>query len=594
MFGFYNRILTIDLSGRTFVIESLGDEVLAKCLGGKGLATHLLLDRNPAGVDALAPENHLIFATGPFCGGRLWGGSRYGVFTKSPLTGFYSESYSGGKVPEAIDATGFDAIVLHGKSPLPTALSIHPDGVDFHEANDLWGMETFAAEEAAVLRFAHQGEGFTKRGAVVIGPAGEKLVRYAIIANDKWRCAGRTGVGTVLGAKLVKAIVFQGDRKRAYADPGGVAEYAKTFSKTNIEHPGVKAYKKMGTTMMVTLMNTAGAFPARYWNQGSCDHVEKISGELYHAEHEVKPHACAKCFMACGRMTRLRKGRHKDLKLEGPEYETIYSFGGLCMITEMEEIAYLNDLCDRLGMDTITTGNLCALVMEAKSKGRIDYPLEYGNADQVAALIEKIGAREDIGGILADGIVAASEQWGLSDLAIHVKGLEPAGYDPRVLKGMGLTFGTSPRGACHLRTTFYKPELSGMIPAAQIEDKAAMLIDFENRLNIFDTLILCRFYRDLYSWAELEKAISLAIGCPAAKEDLEKIATQIVDMTRQFNIREGLQMKDDRLPPRLHKEKLPDGRSLTAPEMEHLLSDYYRLRGWDKLGMLPERASFST
>ncbi len=591
MFGFYNRILTIDLSSRSFVIEPLADEVLAQCLGGKGLATRLLLDRNPAGVNALAPENHLIFATGPFCGGRLWGGSRYGVFTKSPQTGFYSESYSGGKVPEAIDAGGFDAIVLHGKSPTPSVLSIHPDGVEFHAAEELWGMETFAAEEAAVERFAFHKEEYSKRGAVVIGPAGEKLVRYAIIANDKWRCAGRTGVGTVLGAKLVKAIVFQGDRKRVYADPDGVAEYAKNFSKTNMEHPGVKAYKKMGTTMMVTLMNNVGAFPARYWNQGSCDHVEEISGERYHEEHEVKPHACAKCFMACGRLTRLRKGRHKDLQLEGPEYETIYSFGGLCMITEMEEVAYLNDLCDRLGMDTITTGNLCALVMEAKSKGRIDYPLEYGDADQVAALIEKIAAREDIGNVLADGILAASREWGLSDLAIHVKGLEPAGYDPRVLKGMGLTFATSPRGACHLRTTFYKPELSGMIPADQIEGKAAMLIDFENRLNIFDTLVLCRFYRDLYPWAELVKAIPLVTGLQSNQADFEKIAACIVDMTRQFNIREGWQLEDDSLPARLHKEKLEDGRSLTATEMEYLLADYYKLRGWDESGVPLDKAT---
>jgi len=221
------------------------------------------------------------------------------------------------------------------------------------------------------------------------------------------------------------------------------------------------------------------------------------------------------------------------------------------------KVAYLNDLCDRLGMDTITVGNLCALVMEAKEKGRLGYQIEYGNADQLIALITKIAAREDIGDILADGIIPASEQWGLTDLAIHVKGMEPAGYDPRVLKGMGLTFGTSPRGACHLRTTFYKPELSGMIPADQIKEKAALLIDFENRLNIFDTLILCRFYRDLYSWEELEKTIALVTGQPVAKSDLQKIATRITDMTRLFNIREGLQPKDDRLPKRLHREKLP-------------------------------------
>jgi len=585
MQGFYKRILTVQLSDKTFTIEPISSDLLATCLGGKGLATHLLLERNPPGVDALSPDNHLIIATGPFCGGRLWGGSRYGVYTKSPLTGFYTESYSGGKVPVAINATGFDAIIITGASAQPLVLSIHPDGVEFHDAGDLWGMETFEAEEQAVQRFSPNIEGYQKPGAITIGPAGEKKVRFAIIANDKWRCAGRTGTGAVLGAKGVKAIVFQGDRKRDYAKPAAVADYAREFSQANMQNPGVKAYRAMGTIMMVALMNHAGAFPAKYWRQGSCEHWQQISGETYHDEHEVKPHACAQCFMACGRLTKIKKGRHKDLKLEGPEYETIYSFGGLCMITEMEEVAYLNDLCDRLGMDTITVGNLCALVMEACERGDLDYKIEYGNADQVARLIEKISSRSDIGDLLANGIVAASRQWGLEDLAIHVKGLEPAGYDPRKLKGMGLTFGTSPRGACHLRTTFYKPELSGLIPPDQIEQKAAMLIDYEDRLNIFDTLVLCRFYRDLYSWEELTKVIPLITGKETSEEKLHHIAAHIADMTRQFNIREGLQVEDDHLPKRFYQEALPEGGSLTRSEMEYMLQDYYQLRGWDNEGI---------
>ena len=585
MYGFYNRILTINLSTNDFVIEPLSDEILSKCLGGKGLATQLLLDRNPPGVDPLSPDNHLIFATGPFCGGRLWGGSRYGVFTKSPLTGFYTESYSGGRVPEAIDSAGFDAIILVGKAPQPTALTIHPDGVDFHDAADLWGMETFTAEEEALNRFALDHEGFGKPGAVVIGPAGEKLVNFAIIANDKWRCAGRTGVGTVFGSKQLKAIVFQGDRKREYADQDGVAQYAKAFSKEHMQNPGVKAYRKMGTTLMVGLMNTAEAFPAKYWSQSSCDHWEKISGEAYHDEHEVKPHACAKCFMACGRLTKISKGRHKNLQLEGPEYETIYSFGGLCMIEEMEEVAYLNDLCDRLGIDTITAGNLCGLIMEGKAQGRIDYEIEYGNADQVISLIEKIVARDGIGDIIADGIIPTSKHFNVEDLAIHVKGLEPAGYDPRKLKGMGLTFGTSPRGACHLRTTFYKPELAGWIPPEEIKGKAEMLIDYEDRLNIFDTLTLCRFYRDLYTWEELEKSISLVTGMAASQQMLKEIAAYILDLTKKYNLQEGLRPEDDRLPKRLHKKIVPESSSLTAEEMEYMLLDYYQLRGWDGNGV---------
>jgi len=585
MYGYYNRILTIDLNTRSFDIEEIPDQLLSQCGGGKGLATHLLLDRNPVGVDPLAPENNLIIATGPFCGGRLWGGSRYGVYTKSPLTGFYAESYSGGKVPESIDSAGFDAILIHGSADKPTVLSIQPDAVEFHDAGDLWGMETFTAEEEAVRRFGITRDEYRKPGAIVIGPAGEKLVKFAIIANDKWRCAGRTGVGAVLGSKRLKALVFQGDRRRIYSNQEGIADYSKTFSQENFQHPGVKAYRKMGTTMMVTLMNSVEAFPAKYWSQGTCAHAEAISGETYHQQHDIHPHACAKCFMACGRLATIRKGRHEGLQIEGPEYETIYSFGGLCMIAEMEEVAFLNDLCDRLGIDTITAGNLCGLVMEAHARGRLDYEIEYGNADQTIELVEKIGSRSEIGDILADGIISASTTWGIEDLAIHVKGLEPAGYDPRVLKGMGLTFGTSPRGACHLRTTFYKPELAGLIPPEQVEKKAEMVVDYEDRLNIFDTLTLCRFYRDLYSWEELEHTLELITGVKRSKEDLQKIAAGIATMTRQFNIREGLSADGDRLPKRLHKEATLEGNSLSEADMEHMLRDYYRLRGWSEDGV---------
>jgi len=446
-------------------------------------------------------------------------------------------------------------------------------------------METFLAEAEAVKRFASHKEKFRKPGAIAIGPAGENLVRFAIIANDKWRCAGRTGAGAVLGSKRVKAIVFQGDRKREYSDPAGVAEYANVFSKTNFDHPGVKAYRKLGTTMMVSLMNNVGALPTRYWSQGTWEHAENISGEAYHEEHEVTPHACAKCFMACGRLTTISKGRRKGLELEGPEYETIYSFGSLCLIKEMEEVAYLNDLCDRIGIDTITAGNLCALLMEAKEQNRIDYDIEYGNADQVIGLIEKIGSRSEIGNVLADGIIAVSKKFGIEDLAIHVKGLEPAGYDPRILKGMGLTFGTAPRGACHLRTTFYKPELAGLIAPDQIENKAEMLIDYEDRLNIFDTLTLCRFYRDLYSWEELVKILELVTGSKKSEKELHAVAAKIATMTRQFNIREGLEAKDDKLPERFHREPLPEGGALSKDEMQYMLQDYYRLRGWDEKGI---------
>lgn len=588
MDGFYGRILLVNLSERTYRIETVADELLAARLGGKGLATQLLLDRNPPGVDPFSPANHLIFATGPLCQSRIWGGSRYGVFTKSPQTLLYSESYAGGKVPEAIDAAGFDAVLFFGKSAQPTVVSVYTGGAEFFDAGELWGADTFETETEVKKRFAIHGEGYRKPGAVVIGPAGERLLRFAVIENDKWRSAGRTGVGAVMGSKLLKAVVFQGNARRSLADVEGVAQYAKEFGKASADNPGVKAYKALGTTMMVAVMNKVQAFPTRYWAEGTFEHWEKISGQTMHQEHDVKPNACAKCLMACGRLTTIKKGRHAGLVIEGPEYETIYAFGGLCMIEEIEEIAYLNDICDRVGMDTITAGNLCAFTIEAVRHGKVDYDIDYNQPEKVARLLREIGSRQGIGDVLAEGIVHAAKAWGLEDLAIHVKGMEPAGYDPRTLKGMGLSYATSDRGACHLRTTFYKPELAGMIPPAAIEGKAELLIDFEDRLTIFDTLVLCRFYRDLYTWEELEEVIGMVTGVPASKDELRKKAAAISTMTRQFNLREGLKPEQDRLPKRLHREALPTGQSLSEGEMEQMLKEYFLLRGWNEQGVPPE------
>ncbi len=584
MIGFYHRIITIDLTDQTYLIEPIPDERLEKTLGGKGLATHLLLEKNPVGVDPLSPENHLIFATGPFCQSRIWGASRYGVYTKSPLTGFYLESYSGGRTPEAMDACGFDAVLIKGRAETPVSVYVHPDGARFHKADDIWGDCTYDTEKKVLADLARPKREYGKPGAVVIGPAGENKVGFAMIANDKWRCAGRSGAGAVMGSKHLKAIVFQGDRKREISDPGKLAEFCRDFAKANRDHPGVKAYKRLGTTMMVSLMNSVGAFPTQYWAKGHCDHWEKISGETYHEEHDVKPHACAKCFMACGRLATISKGTHKGLKIEGPEYETIYAFGGLCLVDDIADIAYLNDLCDRLGLDTITVGNLCGLAIEAASRKIIDEDIQYGNVQKIALLIQKISDREGIGDLLAKGIKRAAKAWNLENLAIHVKGLEPAGYDPRVLKGMGLTYGTSPRGACHLRTTFYKPELAGIIPPETVEGKAKLLIDYEDRLNIFDTSILCRFYRDLYTWTELEKLMHWVTGCSMDKDRLSEIALAITTMTKTYNTREGFKTVDDRLPSRFHDEPLPSGHTLTSEEMEKMLSDYYSLRNWDADG----------
>jgi aldehyde:ferredoxin oxidoreductase len=593
MHGIHNRILKVDLTHKTSEIEVLPPHLYRDYLGGKGLATHLLLQLNPAGVDPLSPGNHIIFATGPVAGSKIWGSCRYGVFTKSPQTGFYSESYSGGTVAEYMARTGFDAVVIGGASLKPVWLEIHREGVVFHEADDLWGLDTFKTEDKVKAWVKENRPENPKCGAVVIGPAGENLVSFAVIENDYWRSAGRTGTGAVLGSKKIKAIAFRGNYKKEFADPELETRFAKELARDCKNSPGARAYRSIGTPMLVDIMNEAGGFPTRYWQKGRSGHRERINASALAERCDVTPHACLKCFMACGRLSVVKNGRFKGLKLEGPEYETIYSFGGLCEIGSIEEIIYLNDICDRLGMDTITAGNLAALAIEAARQGRIMLRIDYGNVDAVGELLHDIAYLKGCGAVLARGIKHAAREWDMEDQAIHVKGLEPAGYDPRILKGMSLAYGTSDRGACHLRATFYKPELSNMIPSDQIEGKAAMFAEWEDRLTIFDTLVLCRFYRDIYQWEGLSTILKALTGFDLSIEEMRTVASSVTDNTRRFNIREGLTRKDDLLPKRFLTEALPEtNRVVTESEMSRLLSDYYKARGWDENGLPPATAKY--
>nr|WP_321396005.1 aldehyde ferredoxin oxidoreductase family protein [uncultured Desulfobacter sp.] len=581
MKGFFNRILYVDLSNQKVEINTVDKSVYENFLGGKGLATWLLTELNPPGVDPLSPENRLIFATGAVTGTATWGSSRYGVFTKSPLTGLYAESYSGGKVPEAIAAAGFDAIVIHGRADGLTLMEITPEGAFFHDAAHLAGKDTFETESAVKAEFSGKYPKGWKTGLSVVGPAAEAGVKFSIIKNDGWRCAGRAGTGTVMGAKNIKAIVFAGNIKRDVFDKKGLIQLSKKMAADAKDHPVVQAYKSMGTSQMVKVMNNAGAFPTRYWTKGYAPHWEKISADALHSQCDVTPHACAKCYLSCGRMTKVLQGPHKGLVLEGPEYETLYTFGGLCMIEKIEEIVRLNHVCDSLGIDTISAGNMASFAMMAYEQGKSDYAIHFGDAQAIEDLLVKIVANEPgIGQTLAQGIRHAAKVYGLEDEAIHVKGMEPAGYEPRVLKGMGLAYASSDRGACHLRATFYKPELAGMIDPKQTEGKAKLFIDFEDRLTLFDTMILCKFYRDLYPWELLGEMIMAATGIDGSKENLSTIARNVATKAREFNLREGMTPDDETLTPAFFKPLEDSGATLTQDEMDFMLDDYQKLRNW--------------
>jgi len=576
MDGFHNKVLHIDVSQMSFEEELIDDEVYREFLGGKGLGTYLLLNNTRAGLEPLSEDNVIVFTTGPSTDTKLLGSSRYGVFTKSPLTGIYCESYAGGSVAEPLSRTGYDAVIIKGASVEPIYLEISNGNVGFHNASHLWGKDTYETEDAI-----RKEVGVKNAGIAVIGPAGENLIRFAVIENNYWRSAGRTGAGAVLGSKKIKAVVFYGNQRRNVARIDLLNQLWKEMESKVKTDAGAIAYKELGTPMLVAATNRVGAFPTKYWSLGTFDRWQSISADALLERCKVRPKACPKCLLACGKLVEVVDGRHKGLRIEGPEYETIYAFGGLCMIDDIREIAYLNDLCDRLGIDTMTAGNLAAFTIEASHRKAIDEKIEYGDSDGVAELLRKIVRREGIGAVLAKGIIYASKEWGLEDLAIHVKGLEPAGYDPRVLKGMGLAYATSDRGACHLRATVYKAELSGMVAPDQIEGKAEVLIDFEDRHTLFDSLLICRFFRDLYPWEILSLIIKGTTGMDLDKKQLQRLASNITNKARDFNLREGMSKAADTLPKRFFEEKLGDsGKVLLKSDFDRMVSDYYRLRGW--------------
>ncbi len=573
MKGFFNRLLRIRLSDRSFRFEELPDAVLSRTLGGKGLGAHLLLRENPPGVQPLSAENRFILTVGPVTGTSMWSQSRFAAFAKSPATGGWGESYCGGSLAPRIKGCGVDAVILEGASDSLCWLRVDASGVSFHDADDLRGAETFAAERAIT---AASGEG---SGAMVIGPAGESGCRFACIKADTWRSLGRGGLGAVLGAKRVKGIAFAGTRKPEIADPELLRRIGRAVSEKAKDSPVTEVYQKFGTPNQVKVTNGQQCFPTRYWSAGRFDQWQKLSADSMQERFEVKRSGCPTCFLQCTKLSRVREGRHAGLELEGPEYETIYALGGLNCIDSLEEVAFLNDLCDRLGLDTMSAGNVSAFAVEAFRRGSSPFAIDYNQPDRVAELLRLVAARTGAGELFADGVKGAAERLGLQDIAVHVKGLEPGGFDPRVLKGMGLSYATSARGACHLRGTFYKAELSGEMPKEQIAGKALLQIDYEDRAALFDSLILCRFFRDFIKWEELGDIIRATTGMALDRKELELRANLITQQTRRYNAREGIGPEQDRLPERFYREKTAEGHGISRGELETMVAEYNAIRG---------------
>lgn len=571
MQGYHNKILRIDLTSRSHELEHIDGQILKETLGGKGFAVRTMHEEIPAGTEPLSPENIFIIATGPATGTRMWGQSRFGVYTASPATGGFGESYCGGTLAPKIKGCGFDFLIIEGKADTLVWLSITEAGVAFHDAAPIKG---FATDKAEAHLLEHSPAG---AGALVIGPAGENLVAFACIKSDRWRSLGRGGLGAVWGSKNLKGISFAGTRSCAIGDQDRLKRLIKKVSDKGAAAPVTKMYQNLGTPMQVRVTNAQGCFPTRYWRSGRFDKWENLSAEYMQENFEVRSTGCPPCFLRCTKRSVVRNGRHAGLELEGPEYETIYALGGLNGIDSLEEVAWLNDLCDRLGMDTMSAGNISAFAIEAAKAGKIDLDIDYNQPDRAAELLELIAHRDGIGDLFARGIAAAAESLGMQDQAIHVKGLEPAGFDPRVLKGMGLAYATAARGACHLRTTFYKAELSGEFDRDQITGKARALIDYEDRATLFDSMILCRFFRDFIMWEELQELVEATTGRSVSREELAERAGETTKLTREFNRRQGLDESTDTLPKGFFKPT-EEGFVMAPEELKVMLEEYNGLR----------------
>jgi len=585
MYGVYGKLLRIDLTKKSVKEETIPDDAFQKYLGGKGLGAYLLLKYLTPKVDPLSPDNKLIFTTGPATGTSFPSAGRYGVFAKSPQTGFFGEGYSGGHVAPVIKQTGYDAIMIEGAAKDPLYLHVSDHGVEFGDASDLWGQETYKTENELLKRVNVKGA-----QALVIGEAGENLVSYACIKNNSWRSVGRTGLGAVMGSKKLKGIVFSGSQKAPLYDEQMLKDYVKDLIKKYANTDRTKLLKGKGTAWMVATANEACAFPTRYWEDGTYDKYKGITADAMNERLDVKPRGCYRCFIACARYCTILNGRHKGLIIEGPEYETIYALGGLLDIDQIEEVCYLNDICDRLGIDTISAGNMVSFAIEAGRRGKLSGMPDFGDVDGIAELLYRIVRKEGNGELLSKGIIEAANTLGLEDLAIHVKGLEPAGYDPRRVNGMSLGYATSERGACHLRSSFYMAELRGEVPK-ELKEKTKYFIKYESRNTLDDCLITCRFYYQFIGFEGMKTILKATMGVDYSEDDLTAVAKRVKTLTKWFNIREGWTKKDDSVPPRLFKEPIGPNKEYIVPEQdfEIMLKEYYNLHGWNEDGIPKEQ-----
>jgi aldehyde:ferredoxin oxidoreductase len=568
------RVLHVDLSAGSVSAVDI-PTVTPFGLGGKALGVDLLERYLDPMVDPLSPQNVVVFTPSLLAAYGFPGSDRFAAFTKSPMTGAFLETYAGGTMARTLRETGWPAVVVTGAAARPFRLHVDAEGGTLLPADDLWGLDVFQTEEALAGSLAKRSS------TMIIGPAGEHRVICASVQLEKDHALGRGGLGAVFGSKNLKAITVTSPGS-ARLEPGDAfAGVRKKVSDLAANSPAGQAYRRFGTPMMVAVLNEAGSFPTDYWSTGRAPHRDRLEAENFPSWAKVETGTCPPCPIRCRRHLTILEGPHAGREVHGPEYETLYSFGGLCMVESGEDVLLLHEECNRLGLDTMSVGNAVALSIKAGQAGTMTGAPAAGDAAAIGRLLVDISARStELGDILARGIRGAAQALHMEDQAIHVKGMEPAGYDPRSLRGMALAYATSPRGACHLRATFYKPILAGMTKDLDAQGTAELFVDFEDRMFLYDCLIMCRFYRDFMTWEDLAAVAAELEGAPVDPDVLQAAANTLLTRVRRLNFAMGLTAADDWLPKRFMTEPLDDNPPVGEQELRDLLDAYYIERGW--------------
>ncbi len=575
------KVLFVDLTSARSRIDDIDVRGLLG-LGGKALGVRLLEKYLDPAVDPLAPQNVVAITPSLLAGYAMSGSNRFGAFTRSPLTGIWLESYCGGTFARTFRETGWGALVFTGAAQAPVSLHITAEGASLLPADDLWGKDCFAVEAELLSRLDNRSS------VLSIGIGGENQVKVASVMHEHAHCLGRGGLGAVFGSKMLKAL--------SVTSPGPVksdvqdhfAQTRREVSKLAADSPTTVVYKRFGTPVMVGVVNEAGAFPTDFFTKGAAPHRATLEAEHWPEWAKLENDSCPPCPMRCRKRLTLTDGPEAGRELHAPEYETLYSFGGSCMVEHATDVARLNELCNMLGIDTMSGGNLVGAAIKAGQLGLLDDAPAAGDVAGISRLLEEIANRSTpTGDLLAEGMDEALARFGMSEWSVTSKHLDPAGYEPRRLKSMALSYAVSVRGACHLRATFYKAELGGLLKDLDDDAFVQTYVDWEDRMLLSDSLTMCRFYRDFMNWDYLVSAASQLNGSPLAREDLERLSKETITRIRLLNLALGSTPADDTVAERFFREPTDKAPALDREELERRVRIYWAKRGWTENGLVP-------